>query len=1248
MRKFNKIGLSGIKLISLSLICLFLVLSPYQTVAEDKDKNKNRTVVNKPQDDPFTTLIDINNITAYVQQNGQHPHQVAGSWSTTFPKGTAGGIYQEGMVWGGLVNDGQSPQLRVGGNTYFNGTDAIERIYRVRPDYETADLSEDAANFFYFQNYPLDAGQVTSGDISQLREQYEKDWMEWPADLGAPFEDVDGDGTYNPSVDIPGIPGASQTLWIYYNDDIAPNAYGSPPIGVEVQETYWAYSIANPLGNVIFKKVSLVYTGTENTIPNATIDDMYFVQWSDPDIGQYTDDFAGCDPELNLGYAYSSSTQDAIYAGLGLAPPAVGYDFLQGVSQYTGNPDDSAIVNLEWRKGYKYVHPPEQPMTIFTYFAAGGAWEDPDGQDPLGTPQWYNLMRGFLPRPQYPSGNPFPSNVGGTTTGGPGTYLLSGDPITRTGFVDGIAEGPGDRRIVCVHGPFNMALQDTVEVVLAIIGGIGSTNLSSVAVLKFNDTFAQYAFDQLFDLPIFPAPTVTSTVLDQKVVLNWDIDASEIENASPKGYSFQGYNIYQFPNSSFSLSEAERVATFDKVDNVTTILDDQFDESSGLILLLPAQLGTDAGLKRFIEIETDAVRNQPLRNGQEYYFGVTAYGYNPNLEGNLPFKALESSVVRLTVVPQQPTPGITYTTETGEGIEVTHANGTADGGPVVTIVDPGQTAGQNYEVFFTDRMEIRNEDGDWIPSSTLLRKTGSSGPDEPDTLTGTSIDISAVYGTVTGQKQLNCFLDLVSINFAWADGITMTFPTDVTIVQAPNFEAGGGVIAPEVVGNVINMGLVNHEYTENGIFHGDEEWTIIVDGDLPMSIDWIVYDDGYGGGPVDAEGTTVVESIGTLSRLAKYWNLRNVTSGELLLENEGVIDGTDIYPKRDDIPINLGTNAAPVIDGYQINMVVGYGAPIDFTDLAVDGEGSYDIDSYYANGWAVTAKAIDAFGAGTTVLEELQKDYELRFTGEYDDPTAGVVYVKEGTGSIATLYGARNYDLADHPMNPNPGSNDPFTVRIPFEVWSVDDERQINIIIYDRIQEAGVTEPFYAFNPIDRMYCYFLNTEYHENVVDINGPEVDNLTWNTVWWETDWQTGDVLTFTYPNPIQIGVDTYTFTTPVATTYSDASAREDIERINVFPNPYYGFHYREITRDQKYVTFSHLPEQATIRIFDLAGVLVRTIEKSDPDQFLRWNLQNDDNYPVASGIYIVYIDMPDLGTTKILKMAIIQEEQILRVY
>lgn len=51
----------------------------------------------------------------------------------------------------------------------------------------------------------------------EIRTQYEVDWVEWRAQDGAPFKDVDEDGNYNPNVDV-GISGAAQTIWFVAND----------------------------------------------------------------------------------------------------------------------------------------------------------------------------------------------------------------------------------------------------------------------------------------------------------------------------------------------------------------------------------------------------------------------------------------------------------------------------------------------------------------------------------------------------------------------------------------------------------------------------------------------------------------------------------------------------------------------------------------------------------------------------------------------------------------------------------------------------------------------------------------------------------------------------------------------------------------------------------------------------------------------------------------------------------------------
>jgi hypothetical protein len=104
--------------------------------------------------------------------------------------------------------------------------------------------------------------------------------------------------------------------------------------------------------------------------------------------------------------------------------------------------------------------------------------------------------------------------------------------------------------------------------------------------------------------------------------------------------------------------------------------------------------------------------------------------------------------------------------------------------------------------------------------------------------------------------------------------------------------------------------------------------------------------------------------------------------------------------------------------------------------------------------------------------------------------------------------------------------------------------------------------------------------------------------------------------------------------------------------VFPNPYYAFNAAETNRFARFVTFNNLPPKATIRIFNLAGQLVRRLDKDDTSQFLRWDLANQANFPVASGIYVAHLEMTlptdNSMVTKVLKVAIIQEQEILNSY
>lgn len=73
--------------------------------------------------------------------------------------------------------------------------------------------------------------------------------------------------------------------------------------------------------------------------------------------------------------------------------------------------------------------------------------------------------------------------------------------------------------------------------------------------------------------------------------------------------------------------------------------------------------------------------------------------------------------------------------------------------------------------------------------------------------------------------------------------------------------------------------------------------------------------------------------------------------------------------------------------------------------------------------------------------------------------------------------------------------------------------------------------------------------------------------------------------------------------------------------VYPNP-----YRGVGPDGKgeAVMFAGLPERATIRIFTVQGVLIRTIEHADLTGGSRWDLTNENGDKIASGVYLYTLE------------------------
>ena len=459
---------------------------------------------------PHESLYNINNISGWIYWDGGSGINPIGNAGIIYPRFTAGVVFQDGIIWGGYIHDGNYPTLRVGGQTYNIGTvpgriisigvpqnpnDPDVRIYRIRRDWQT--VPDSVLRLEAAELYMIPPSQVSQGQINLMRLQYETDWNEWPVQYGAPYYDNNGNGIYDPGIDEPGIADADQVIWFVCND-LDPTAttqlYGSPPIGLELQVTIWAYHSAFPtLNQMVFRRYRLI---NKSGFP---IDSMFIAQWVDPDVGDYSNDFVGCDSTLDLGYSYNGGAFDADYNAYGLPPAAVGYVLWQG--PIVPSPGDTAFFNFQPRLNYKNL-----PMTSFGYFISGGTISDPILGNYTGTLQWYNLLNGYLPTPDTLNPAPYVHQAG-PYQGHMTRFPLNGNPITGAGDVDGQGNNypPGDRRMVLSSGPFNMAPGDTQEIIVTVIGGIDSlgdyiTSLSKVW------TYAQQIHPLLGQPLAFPIP----------------------------------------------------------------------------------------------------------------------------------------------------------------------------------------------------------------------------------------------------------------------------------------------------------------------------------------------------------------------------------------------------------------------------------------------------------------------------------------------------------------------------------------------------------------------------------------------------------------------------------------------------------------------------------------------------------------------------------------------------------------------
>ena len=223
------------------------------------------------------------------------------------------------------------------------------------------------------------------------------------------------------------------------------------------------------------------------------------------------------------------------------------------------------------------------------------------------------------------------------------------------------------------------------------------------------------------------------------------------------------------------------------------------------------------------------------------------------------------------------------------------------------------------------------------------------------------------------------------------------------------------------------------------------------------------------------------------------------------------------------------------------------------------------------------------------------------------------------------------------------------SIPVNFTITNLTEGRKIDFAFNEKdfIFNDPSTRGMFTFNQSGlgfRDYIYFL--EKDENG-DLETTWMVYLFWSDNSADTTNPTaGDKLSMYTFKPF-LSNDVLEFTT-IGERIDKKQAAFEINRIKVVPNPYVVSNQWE--RQNPYSTgrgprelhFTHLPPRCTIRIFDIAGQLIDTIERdvqTTIDGTAVWDMLTRDGLEIGFGVYIYHIEAPGIGE-KIGKFAVIK--------
>lgn len=98
-----------------------------------------------------------------------------------------------------------------------------------------------------------------------------------------------------------------------------------------------------------------------------------------------------------------------------------------------------------------------------------------------------------------------------------------------------------------------------------------------------------------------------------------------------------------------------------------------------------------------------------------------------------------------------------------------------------------------------------------------------------------------------------------------------------------------------------------------------------------------------------------------------------------------------------------------------------------------------------------------------------------------------------------------------------------------------------------------------------------------------------------------------------------------------------AKNACDMMRVVPNPYYAYSAYETSQLDNRVKITNLPDNCTVTIYTLGGTLIRQFNRAvgsdvsdgasteglNIDNSIDWDLKNNKDIPVASGVYLIHV-------------------------